>query len=58
MLKIFFNLTPDVIYKRSRLTKVLSEKSFKFVQNNRDSTIVFNLNFILLLAKVDPITKR
>lgn len=34
------------------------EKGLKFVLNRRDGIIVFNLSFILLLAKVDLIIEQ
>lgn len=37
---------------------IFLQKSFKFVLNRRSNIIVFNLNFILLLAKVDLIVKE
>lgn len=36
----------------------MPKKSFKFVLNREKSIVTFNLSVVLLLAKVDPITKK
>lgn len=36
----------------------MPKKSFKFVLNKRGDIIIFNLSFVLLSAKIDPIVKK
>lgn len=45
-------------HKGSRLSKVLLEKSLKFVLSKKDGIVIFNLGLILLLVKVDSILEK
>lgn len=58
MLRILFNLSPDVAHKSDRCSKTLLKIDFEFVPNRRDNTIALNLGLILLLIEVDPIPKK
>lgn len=58
VLKIAFNFNLDVCYKRNRFSKILLEKSFKFVLYKKNSTIVLNLSFVLLAMEIDLIIKK
>lgn len=58
MLEIPLNLYLDVDYKQGRFSKILPKKSFKFVSCKKNNTIVFNLSFILLSAKVNLILEE
>ena len=53
VLEVLFNLTPDTIYKCSRFSKTLLEKSLKFVLCEKGGLRLFNPSFILLLAKIN-----
>ena len=58
VLRILLNFCPDVSYKQVGFFETLPEKSFKFVSNRGDSTIVFNLSLVLLPAEVDPVIEK
>lgn len=58
VLEIPLHLDPDTGHKGGRFFKTLLEKSFEFVPCRRDSTDVFNLSLVLLLAEVDLIPKK
>lgn len=53
ILKIFFNLTSDVIYKNRRLLKTFLEKNFKFVLYEGGNSVLFNLSLVLLPVKIE-----
>lgn len=58
MLEISLNFSPDTGHKRSKFSKILPKKSFKFVSRKKDSIFIFKLSFLLLLVKVDPIQEK
>lgn len=58
VLKISLNLSLDAIYKYCRFSKTILEKSLKFILNKKNRTIAFNLNFVLLPAKVNLILEK
>lgn len=58
VLQVFFDFTPDVVNKRGRFSKILSEKCFKFVLSEESNPVPLNLNLVLLPIKVDFILKK
>lgn len=58
VLRIPLDLSSDISYKQYGFSKVLSKKSFKFVLSSRDNIVAFYLNFVLLLAEVNLISKK
>lgn len=58
VLKIFFNFCLDTIYKYNKFCKILLKKSFKLILSKKNSFILFNLYFMLLLVNVDLIIKE
>ena len=52
------NLNLNTSYKQDRFFKTLPKKSLEFALNKKDDTIIFNLNFVLLLVKVNPVLKK
>lgn len=57
-MEVLFHLISNVIYKCSRFFKVFLKKGLKFVLSRESSFIIFDLRFILLLAKVYYIFKK
>lgn len=53
VLKISFNLTLDIVYKRSRFFKTLLKKGLKFVLYEEKNSVLFNLSFVFLLAEIN-----
>ena len=58
VLGIPLDLGPDVSYKQGEFSETLLKEGLKFVLNIGDSIIVFNLRFVLLPAKVNPVLKK
>lgn len=58
VLEILLTFGLDIGHKQDGFSKTLIKKSLKFVPNRREGTIAFNLSFVLLLAKVDPIPEE
>lgn len=58
ILEVSFNFIPEIIYKRSRFSKALSEKDFKFVLSKKSGFITYNPGFILLLVEVEFILEK
>lgn len=58
ILGVLFNLNPDVIHKHSGFCKTFFEKNLEFVFIRESSPVMFDLGFILLSAKVNPISKE
>lgn len=58
VLKISFNLTLNAIYKRSKFFKTLSEKSFKFILDKKNSSILFIFYLILLTVEINLVSKK
>lgn len=57
-IRSFFNFTLDIVYKCSRLSKVLLEKDFELVPSDGLGSVLFFTCFILLLLKFDFISKK
>lgn len=57
-IRSFFNFTLDIVYKCSRLSKVLLEKDFELVPSDGLAPVLFFTCFILLLLKFDFISKK
>lgn len=53
ILKVFFDLTPDVVYKQSGFLKTLLKKSFKFVLYEGSNSVLLNLDLMLLPAEIN-----
>lgn len=58
VLEISHNPTSDIGYKYSKFSKTLLEKSPEFVSSRRDGIVIFNLDLILLLTKVNSISNK
>lgn len=58
VLKVFFYLTPDIVYKNSLFPKAFRQKNFKFIPNRRDCTITLNLGLVLLPPEDDAILQK
>ena len=58
VLEISLNLNPDISHKQGRSSKTLLEEGFEFVSSKRYGIVAFNLRFVLLLAEVNPISKK
>lgn len=58
ILKVFFNLAPNIIYKCGRFFKILLEKGLKLISSYEFGSILFFFYPILLLSKIDPISKK
>lgn len=58
VLRVPFNLCPDLSHKRGRFSTTLSKTSLKFVPSKKDNTVVFNLSFVLLLLDLNPNGKK
>lgn len=58
VLKIFFNPTQDIIYKRNKFFEIFPEKNFEFVPYKRFGSIMFNLYFMLLSMEVNLILEK
>ena len=58
MLEISLDLGPDASYKQGGFSEILLEKGFKFVSSSGDGIVAFNLSFVLLSAKVNPILEE
>lgn len=58
MLGIPFDLFSDAGHKKSKFPKTLLEKGLEFVISKRSSIIAFDLSFLLLPAKIDPVAEK
>lgn len=58
VLKISLDLSLNAGYKNDGFSEILLKKRLEFVLNKEDGIVTFNLGLILLLAKVDPISKE
>lgn len=58
ILEILFNFYLNIGCKQGGFFETLLKKNLKLLLNKRDDTIAFNLSLILLLAKVDFISKK
>lgn len=58
ILGILLNLGLDADYKQNRFSKTLLKKYFKFVLSKRNSTVAFDLDLVLLPAKIDSVVEK
>lgn len=58
VLGVFFDLILNVVYKCGRFSKILLEKSLKFVPCKRSYFVSFYPSLVLLLAEVDSISEE
>lgn len=58
ILKVFLNLTPDVLYKYGRLSKVCFKKDFKLVLFKGRNPVLFNSSIVLLPAEIDTFSNE
>lgn len=58
ILRVPFNLALDIIYKHNIFSKTLLKKGLEFDSNRKNGLIIFLLYFILLLSKINPISKE
>lgn len=58
VLRIPLNLSSNIDHKQNKFLKILLKKNLEFVVSRGNDTIVFNLSFVLLLAKVNLIPKE
>lgn len=58
VLKILLDFNTNISYKQCRFFKTYSKKGLEFILNIKNGIIVFNLSFVLLLIKVDPIIEK
>lgn len=58
VLRIPLNIGSDISQKQSRFTKTLLKKGFEFILSKKGGTIEFDLNFILLSAKIDLVAEK
>lgn len=58
MLKILLNFCLDISYKQGEFFKTLLKIGFKFISSKMDSTIAFDLSFMLLPVQLDPVAKE
>lgn len=57
VLEIPLNLDLNANYKRGRFFKTLLEKGFKFILS-KSKAVAFDLSLVLLLGKIDLVTKE
>lgn len=55
VLRIRLDFSLDAGYKSSRFSKTLLKEGHEFVSNKKNGIAAFNLDLILLLAKIDSI---
>lgn len=58
VLNIYLNFYLDISYKQDRFFDVLVKKNFEFVIYKKNDIVLFNLSLVLLLAKVNSISKK
>lgn len=58
ILRISLNFSLNAGHKNSRFSKTLQEKNLEFISNRKNSTIIFNLSFMLLSIKVHLISEE
>lgn len=58
ILRIYFNLIPDIIPKRIKFFKTLLKESFKFVLYELGNLILLRFGFMLLPVEDDFIAKE
>lgn len=57
ILRVFFNLTPNVIHKRDRFSKTLLEKNLEFVLYKQVGSVLLSSSFMLLPPEIDPLSE-
>lgn len=58
VLKVFLNLTSDVVHKCNKFFKTFSEKDLKFILYEEGSPVLFDKSLILLPIEVNAIPKE
>ncbi len=58
ILGVFFDFALDIIYKDNRFSRAFLGKSLKLFPTRRCGSIMFDLIFVLLPAKKDPIFEK
>ena len=58
VLQVSFDLAPDILSKRGRFSKILSEEGLKFVTSEGNNLVSLNLSLVLLPGEVDPILEQ
>ena len=58
VLRVFFDFSSDVVYKRSGFSKTLSKEGFEFILNEKVYPVLLNLSFVLLPSEIDPILEE
>ena len=58
VLGVSFDFTPDIINKRDKFSKTLSEECLEFVPSEGSDSVLLNLSFVLLPAEVDFISEK
>lgn len=53
ILRVFFNVISDIVYKSNKLSKAFLEKNFEFVLYEGNNLVMLNLSFVLLLAEIN-----
>lgn len=57
-MRILFYFSLNASYKSGEFFKTLLKKDLKFVLYKRDSIVIFNLDLMLLLVKINLITEK
>lgn len=58
VLRIFFDLISDNVYKCNRFLKSFLKKNLEFVSDKKFDPIIFDPSLMLLPTEVDPIPKK
>lgn len=58
VLRIPLDFSPNVGHKSSRFFKTLPKKGFEFVPSRKNNIVAFKLDFMLLPAKINPISEK
>lgn len=58
MFEILFNFDLVANYKQSKFSKTMLEKSLKFILTKEDRIATFDMNYVLLLAKINLVSKK
>lgn len=56
--EILFDLSLDADHKQDKFIKTLSKKGLEFVPSRSNSTVTFDLGFILLPVEIDLVAKE
>ena len=58
VLEIPLDLGPDVSYEQGRFSETLPKEGLEFVLSKQLNIVVFNLHFVLLPAKINPVSEK